>query len=123
VVPPVSHTGEYLPHGVGLPDSILLGRDNLQVEIAGDLAQRQPIGAVLPHHADCSLLGAVLHELAVEVVEAESQVASSLALVPRDAEPVQGFQHPCLARSDQPVDLTEGQVLAAIEPLERPLLS
>ena len=38
--------GKYLPHRVGLPDAILLGRDKLQVEVAGDLPQRQPAGVV-----------------------------------------------------------------------------
>jgi hypothetical protein len=62
---PVSRTRKYSPRRVGLPDTILLGRDKLQVEVACNLPQRQPAGAVLSHHPDRGLLGAVLHELVV----------------------------------------------------------
>jgi len=75
----------------------------------------------LPQHSDRGLLGAVFHELVVQVVEAEGQLARSLAPipVPQDAEPIQGTQHTCMARANQPLDLAGGQVLARVEPLQR----
>ena len=120
---PVSRTGEYPPDRVGLPDAILLGRDELQVEIASDLPQRQPAGPVLTHHSDRHLLGTVLHELVVRVIEAEGQVASPLAPVPvpRGAEPVQSLQHRRPAGAGQTSDLPGGQVLTLVEPFEKNL--
>jgi hypothetical protein len=77
-VVPVFSVGKNLPDRVCLPYPILLGRDELEVETCGNGPQRQPAGAVLPHHADRSLLGAVLQELVVQVVGAERQVAVRL---------------------------------------------
>jgi hypothetical protein len=120
-----SRTGKDPPHRVGLPDPILLGRNELQVEVAGDLPQRQPAGAVLPNHADSGLLDAVLHELVVQIVEAEGQGANPAArvLTPWDAEPVQGFQHPRPAGASYARDLPGGQMLARVESFERALAS
>lgn len=66
----------------------LLSRNEVQVEVACDLPQRQSPSAVLPHHSDRCLLGAVLHELVVQVVEAEGQSPGPLsaAFAWRDAE-------------------------------------
>ena len=77
-VVPVLSVGKNLPDRVCLPYPILLGRDELEVETCGNRPQRQPAGTVLPHHADRSLLGAVLQELVVQVVGAERQVAVRL---------------------------------------------
>ena len=93
---PVSSTRTYLPRRVGLPDAIVLGRDELLVEVDGNLPQRQPTGPVLSHHSDRGLLGAVFHELAIQAVEAKRELAGVRAPVPvlRDAESVQGFKDP-----------------------------
>ncbi len=55
--PPVSRKSKYPPIRVGLPGADLLGRDEPLVEIAGDLAQRQPGSPVFVHHSDRRLLG------------------------------------------------------------------
>ena len=123
--PPVSSTRKYLPHCAGLPDTILLGRNEPLVEVASDLPQREPVGPVLSHHSDHRLLGAVLHQPVIQVVEAEGHVASPLAPVPVlwDAEPVKGFQHPRPAGAGQARDLPGGQVFVRVESIERVLAS
>lgn len=88
--------GKYLPHRVGLPDAILLGRNEHLIEIAGNLPQRQPASPVLSHHSDRGLPGAVLPELVVEVVEAEGQVTSPLVPVPRSASALAGVYAPAM---------------------------
>ena len=69
----MSRTSKYPPHRVGLPDAILLDRNEALVEIASNLPERQPAGPILSHHSDRGLLVAVLHELVVQVVGAERQ--------------------------------------------------
>jgi hypothetical protein len=89
----VSRTGKYPSHRVRLPDAVLFGRDEILVEVASDFPQRKPTGAILAHHSDHRLLGAVLHELVLQVVEAEGQRANPCrsVLASSDAEPVQSF--------------------------------
>ena len=64
------------PHGVGLPLAIPFGWDERLIEDADNRAQRSPVDALLLHHPDRRLLGVVLHELVVDVVKAERNVAS-----------------------------------------------
>jgi len=103
-----------------LPDAVVLGGDKLQVETTGDLSKRQPAGTVLTHHSDRGLLGTVLHELVVQAVEAKRELAGVRAPVPvlRDAESVQGFKDPRMARVGEPCDLPDRKVSLGIEPLK-----
>ena len=68
---PVSSVGKNFPHCVCLPYAILLGRDELEVEISANRPQGQPACSVLAHHSDRGLLAVVPHELVVQVVETE----------------------------------------------------
>ena len=83
-------------------------------------ARIPPTGPIVSHHPDRGLLGAVLHDLVVDVVEAEGQVANPLApvRVPRNGEPVQSIKRRRPARAGQPSDLPDGQALTSIEPIE-----
>ena len=52
----VTRTGKNLPHSVGLPDAVLLGRNELCVEVIGISLRESPPGAILPHHSDRPLV-------------------------------------------------------------------
>jgi len=117
---PVSSARKNPPHRIGLPDAVVFGGDQALVEATGDLASRQPTGPVLWHHSDRGLLGAVFHELVVQAVEAKRELAGVRAPVPvlRDAESVQGFKDPRMARVGEPSDLPDRKVSLGIEPLK-----
>ena len=87
--------GKDFPHRIGLPRAILFSRDDRPVEEADNLAQRQPVGALLLHHSDRRSRGVVRYESVVEEVEAEWYMArpGRPVLVEWDAEPVQRIQH------------------------------
>ncbi len=114
---PLSRPGKDLPYSVGLPDAVLLGRNEHLVEIARYLSQRQPIGPALSHHSDRRLLGLVFHELVVEVVEAKGQVTSPFVTVAilRDSKSIQGLYHHRTANVGKPGDFAGGKVLFGVE--------
>ena len=89
------------------------------------LPQRQPAESILTDYPDRGLLGAVLHELVVEVIKTEGQGANPLVPIPVlwNVEPVQSIKHRRPAGADKPGDFPGGHAFVRIKPLERALAS
>ena len=113
--PPAAHlvfscTGENPSDRAGLPNAILLGRKEFLAEMRSDLAQRQPRGPTLLHHANRRLFGAVFRKSIVHLVEAERQMPGAFAPVHVFANPeaVYGPRTPAgLAEASLAISRTE----------------